>query len=134
MESKKILEALAKIATNQQKILHKLAQALPPDSLPTSKVEVTDGHQAGQVSEPPANDLSAKLQHQDPTKAIVSALGDFYTKTLNGLSVDASKNQVNVSFRAGQATQANYNHVTKTIQNLQNSNVLMGGPYKVVVD
>jgi hypothetical protein len=110
MDSKKILETLVKIAHNQQKIIHKLAQVTP---IPTA--------------------MHAEVQHQDPTKAIISALGTFYTTFLTGLSVNPQTNTVEVSFKPGQATQANYDHVLKTVQTLQTSNILMGGPYKVSV-
>jgi hypothetical protein len=135
MDSKKIIEALVKVANNQQKIIHKLAQQalppLPPDSLPTSKVEVTPGKEAPAPSQPPPISLKPHVPHEDATKAIVSALGDFYGKSLSGISVDPTKNQVNVSFRPGHATQNNYDHVKSIVQKLQNSKVLVGAPYKV---
>lgn len=115
MDSKKIIEKLVKIAHNQQKIIHKLAQ------------------QAG-VSSPVETEMTGKsnpIAHKDSATAIVEALGAFYGRAISDLNVSGSN--VNVAFKPGQATQANYDHVLKVVQSLQNSNVLMGGPYSVKV-
>jgi hypothetical protein len=126
MDSKKILESLVKIAHNQQKIIHKLAQQ-------QSATSFTPGKEQALTAPPNTVIPTQPIVHKDAATAIIQALGHFYTDALTGLSVDPSKNQVNVSFKPGKATQANYDHVMKTVQNLQNSNVLMGGPYKVTV-
>lgn len=132
MDSKKIIETLVKIANNQQKIIHKLAQqALPPDALPSGKVEVTEGKHQAPATDPKTGTPGAQLVHKDPATALTQALGQFYNKALNGLSVDVNKHEVNVSFKPGAATQANYDHVLATVQKLQNNNSIVGGPYKV---
>lgn len=129
MDSKKILETLVKIANNQQKIIHKLAQQAPNEV-----VTFTPGKEQAPVT-PPNTAITKdpnKVVH-DPAATITQALGHFYTDALSGLSVNHNKRAVEVSFKPGKATQPNYDHVLKTVQNLQNSNALMGGPYKVTV-
>lgn len=116
MDSKKIIEKLVKIAHNQQKIIHKLAQQAGV-STPTDTVLPT-GH-------------SNPIAHKDSAAAIIEALGPFYGRVVSDVNVTG--NTVNVTFKPGQATQANYDHVLKVVQALQNSNVLVGGPYSVRV-
>lgn len=126
MDSKKILESLVKIANNQQKIIHKLAQA-------NTDVTIGDSKSQSPVAAPSTGTPAGQIVHKDPATAIIGALGNFYSTVLNGLSVNPRTNTVEVSFKPGKATQPNYDHVMKTVQNLQNTNVLMGGPYKVSV-
>jgi hypothetical protein len=117
MDSKKIIEKLVKIAHNQQKIIHKLAQ----QAVIPSPVNVDMG----------LTGKSNPIAHKDSATAIVEALGPFYTRAISDLNVQG--NNVNVTFKPGQGTQANYDHILKVVQSLQNSNVLMGGPYSVKV-
>lgn len=113
MDSKKIIETLVKIAHNQQKIIHKLAEFQAAEPIPTNLKPGTTP------------------VHQDPATAITQALGPFYNKALTGLSVDQTRHEVNVSFKPNAATQANFDHVLAVVQKLQNSNAIVGGPYKV---
>ena len=126
MDSKKILETLVKIANNQQKIIHKLAQT-------NTDLTVGDSHPQAPTAPTATGITPVPVVHKDPATAIIQALGNFYSAVVNGLSVNSQANAVEVSFKPGKATQPNYDHVLKTVQNLQNSKVLMGGPYKVTV-
>jgi len=131
MDSKKIIESLVKIANNQQKIIHKLAQQtqLAPNEVAT----FTPGKEHVPAAPPSTATPAGQIVHKDPATAITQALGHFYTDALSGLSVNPTKNAVEVSFKPGKATQSNYDHIMKTVQSLQNSKVLMGGPYRVTV-
>jgi hypothetical protein len=121
---KEIIKKLFAIAKNQQKIIHKLAQ---------QNTDVTVGDSKPHAPAAPSNTATpaGQIVHKDPATAIIQALGHFYTDALNGLSVNSIKNTVEVTFKPGKGTQSNYNYIVKTVQNLQNSNVLMGGPYKI---
>lgn len=125
MDTKKVLQMLVKIADNQQKIINKLAQAqgLPPDSLPTSQVSVTEGHGQQQAAPPPPTKLDpAKTQHE-PDKALWNALPPPLQGTLAG-PPSVAGGAMTVKFKPGQATQANYNAVLKHLQELTNKNVI----------
>jgi hypothetical protein len=130
MDSKKIIEKLVKIAHNQQKIIHKLAQALPPDSVPTSGTTYTPGAPPAPA---PAPTPGATAPGAAPTHTEAKAI-------LNSLPADVKNKLVNLEVHNGQVTvqwkvpvqDATFNAVQKTVQNLQQQNVLPGTSYKVV--
>jgi hypothetical protein len=104
MDSKKVLEKLLKIASNQQKIIMKLAQdqGVVPTLTP---------------------------QHMDPNKPqlrpadkVLQALPPAVRQTVNTL--EEHGNEMRVQFQPGKATQPNYDAVLKTLQDLTNQNVL----------
>lgn len=114
MDTKKVLHQLLKIAENQQKIIMKLAQGqLPPDSLPTSQVGVSGGHGMPVSQEPPPQDLSSKQQHVELQKKVLS----INPKLANVIAsiVYGQPGFVNVSFKPGQANQANYEAVRSAV-------------------
>ncbi len=137
MDQKKVIEKLIKIAENQQKIIQKLAQAqgLPPDALPTSQVQMGEGHGAAPASQPPPEKLNPgqpkPTQTQSEGQMIMSALPANVAKAISNIAVTAGN--VNVSFAPGGATQANYDAVLKAVQSLQQANKLPGSNYKVHV-
>lgn len=106
MDTKKILEQLVKVASSQQKIIHKLAQQLPPMN------------------------LAPAVPHKDAKSAILAALGP---AAQNVADLSVHDNTVEVSFHPGHATQANYNHLLKTVEKLQASKALPGASYHVKV-
>lgn len=115
MDQKKVIEKLLKIAENQQKIIIKLAQqALPPDSLPTGGATFsggTDPHSAG-------NALPDHLHHNNPSKSdLQSKILAKNPQLANVISsiVYGEAGTVNVSFKPGQGTQANYDAVLKAV-------------------
>jgi hypothetical protein len=130
MDSKKIIEKLVKIAHNQQKIIHKLAQALPPDSVPTSSSAYTPG---APPSPAPAPTPGAAVPGAAPThteaKAIINSLPADVKNQL--VTLEVHNGQVVVKWKAP-VQDATFNAVTKTVQNLQQQNVLPGTNYKVV--
>jgi hypothetical protein len=68
MNSKKIIQQLIKIAEKQQRIIEKLAQ-LPPDSLPTSQVSMTDSK-----TKPPADPAPQHLRPNIVNKNLAAAI------------------------------------------------------------
>lgn len=132
MDSKKVLEKLLKIAEQQQKIITKLAQALPPDSLPTSQVSMTDGKTQAPASQPPAQDLKPRqLPHQD-VQAMVLAANPKLSGAVASVAYGAP-GQITVSFKPNQATQANYDAVLATVQKLENEQKIQPAGHKVHV-
>lgn len=105
MESKKIIQALIKIADNQQKIIQKLAQQVAQQTL-----------SAG-----------------DPTKkdaaAILHALPANVKPTV--ATVEVHGNDVMVQFHPGQDSDQAFQAVVNTVNNLQSNNVLVGKNYQV---
>jgi hypothetical protein len=139
-DSKKIIEALAKIVNNQQKIIRKLAQAqgLPPDSLPTSQVGVSGGHSQAPAAAPPAGHFAPNKSPaggQTEGQMIHAALPASIQKAVSSVDVPSGGGVVNVAFAPGGATQANYDAVVATIKKLQNTNPpkLPGKSYQVKV-
>lgn len=121
MDSKKVIEKLIRIAENQQKIIMKLAQALPPDSLPSGGATIGGGkeHQLG--SEPPPQHLDpAKTVHQ-PAKVFFDAMSP-QQKALLAASPEVRGSEMHVKFKPGQATQANYDGLLKLLQSLTTQN------------
>lgn len=105
---KDIIKKLLRIAENQQKIITKLAQTLPND-----------------------------LGHDSPTKkealAILSALPPAVRGMVDQLEVHQKPdvNEVKVKFVAGKNSPQAFNAIQKTVQDLQNKNVLAGQSYKI---
>jgi hypothetical protein len=132
MDSKKVIEKLIQIAANQQKIITKLAQALPPDSLPTSEVSMTPGAPAPASSAPPALNLKpTPIVHQDIQTMVLGAnpkLGGVVSSIAYG-----GPGQINVSFKPGHATQPNYDAVLATVQKLENEMKIQPAGHKVRV-
>lgn len=123
MDSKKVIEKLIKIADNQQKIIMKLAQAqgLPPDSLPTSSVNVGGGYSAQLGSEPPPTQLDPNKTVHQPAKVFYEAM-DPAQQGLLATAPEASGSNMNVRFKPGKATQSNYNSLLKLLQSLTSQN------------
>jgi hypothetical protein len=130
MDSKKIIEKLVKIAHNQQKIIHKLAQALPPDSVPTSGTTYTPGVSPSPAPAPtPGNAVPGTAPTHTEAKAIINSLpADVKSQLVN---LEVHNGQVMVKWKVP-VPAATFNAVQKTVQNLQQQNVLPGSSYKVV--
>lgn len=123
MDSKKVLQKLLKIAENQQKIIMKLAQGLPPDSLPNSQVSVTDN----QRPKPPTDTPPAESKPSQPTRTPSRALYDALTPPLKQAVQHVnppSGNEMKVIFFPGKLNQANWDGVRKTYQALLNNNTI----------
>jgi hypothetical protein len=129
MDSKKIIEKLVKIAHNQQKIIHKLAQALPPDSLPTSGTTYTPGSVPGPAPAPAPTSAKPAAPTHTEAKAIINSLPADVKNQM--VTLEVHNGQVMVKWKAP-VSDATFNTVTKTVQNLQQQNVLPGTNYKVV--
>jgi hypothetical protein len=129
MDSKKIIEKLVRIAHSQQKIIHKLAQqALPPDSLPTSGTTFPPGQSVPPVV-PPA---PVPLKPAEPTKTEAKAIIDNLPAPIREhlVQLEVHNGQVKVRWKSP-VSQNVFNVVTKTVQDLQNKNVLPGKSYQV---
>ena len=124
MDSKKVIETLLKIASNQQKIIVRLAQqqGLPPDSLPNSSVSVTDGQQAPPSAPPPPTKLEPAKTQKMPARTLIEALPPAVKQGL--VNIEARGSDLLVKFHPGKATQANYDVILKTLQDLTNKNVI----------
>ena len=108
MDHKKVIESLVKIAENQQKIIHKLAQSMPLTQSIEPKQNITT-HEAGTImnSLPPA------------VKAAVENL-------------EVHGSEVSVKFHPGKGSDQVFNAIVAIVNNLQNTNVLPARGYKVV--
>lgn len=111
MDSKKIIQKLIKIAENQQKIINKLAQALPA----TGKTPAPAPELAPQKMEPTR---TQKL----PAKAILDALDPVTRQTV--VNIEERGDDMMVGFKPNQKTQKNYDAVLNTMKKLTDSNVL----------
>ena len=132
MDQKKVLEKLLKIAENQQKIIVKLAQALPPEALPTSGTTFTPGQAAPAASQPPAQHMAPKkVEHQD-LQAMVLAANPKLSAAIASVAY-GGPGQITVSFKPSQATQANYDAVLATVQKLENEQKIQPAGHKVHV-
>jgi hypothetical protein len=130
MDSKKIIEKLVKIAHNQQKIIHKLAQqALPPDSVPTSSSAYTPDVPPAPSPAPSPTGVNPGAPTHTEAKAIINNLPPAVKQQL--VTLEVHNGQVMVKWKAP-VNDAVFNAVTKTVQNLQQQNVLSGTNYKVV--
>jgi hypothetical protein len=127
MDSKKVIEKLIKIAQTQQKIIEKLAQQVAPPGEP----ELTVGDAPANLGQapaaapnpnPPATNLKPSTAPKTAKKTIWEALPHNVQAALFDLrEVD---NEMHVRFNPGQQTQANYDAVLKTMQDLTNKNML----------
>jgi len=113
MDSKKIIESLVKIANNQQKIIHKLAQQVNPEPIPTAGLSNT----VAPITRPADIILHALPATVKPAVA----------------NLEVSDHEVKVLFHPGKATQGNYDQVLATVRNLQSANKLPGNTYNVKV-
>lgn len=111
MDSKKILEKLLKIASNQQKIITKLAEAQQP------------------APQPAPQPLAAKDTTKQTARAILNALPPNVQQAI--VNIEEKGKEMHVGFKPGQATQANYDAILQTMQKLTDTNVLPHA-YKLV--
>lgn len=125
MDSKKVIEKLIKIAQKQQKIIEKLAQ----DG--TRPVEFTVGDAPANLGQapaaapnpnPPATNLKPSTAPKTAKRTIWEALPHNVQAALFDLR--EAGNEMHVRFKPGQQTQANYDAVLKTMQDLTNKNML----------
>lgn len=125
MDSKKVIEKLVKIAENQQKIIAKLVQAqqgLPPDALPSSKIDFDSGGKAHQLGgDPPVTRLDPAKTVKDPAAVFYGAMTPAQKGLLASAPV-ASGSEMQIRFKANAATQANYDGLLKLLQTLTNQN------------
>ena len=124
MDSKKVLQKLLKIAENQQKIIMKLAQGLPPDSLPNSQVSVTDNEQP----KPPTDTPPAEYKPSSPSKVPSKLLFDTVSAKLPGVLRHVNPprgNEMQLVFAPNKMTQPNYNAVYEVYKGLLSSNQIM---------
>ena len=121
MDEKKVIAKLASIVANQQKIIMKLAQAqgLPPDSLPTSTVNVGGGHPAQLGEQPLPQQLDPNKVSKEPAKVFFESMTP-QQKALLAFAPEVSGNAMNVRFKPGKATQPNYDALLSLLQNLTN--------------
>jgi hypothetical protein len=98
MDSKKIISKLVKIAESQQKIINKLAQALPPQHLDPNRSQ------------------------KRSAEAVLNALAPETRQTI--VNIEEKDNDMLVGFKPGQKTQKNYDAVLATMQKLTNDGVL----------
>ena len=129
MDNKKIIETLVKIAQTQQRAIHKLAQALPPDSIPTSETSFTPGSSTSAPPADPAHLPKPVSPVKTEAKVILDSLPDATKQQLAVLEVHDG--HVLVKWKAP-VNSATFNSVTQTVQNLQGKNALPGKSYKVV--
>lgn len=115
MDSKKVIEKLLKIASNQQKIIMKLAeeQGLTPTSTPVMAPQHLDPNKA----------------EKQTARAVLNALNPAVKQTIVNLEDKGS--EMHVRFKPGQSSDANFNAILQTMQNLTTQNVLPHA-YKLV--
>lgn len=112
MDSKKVIEKLIKIAEQQQKIIQKLAQAVPMAAPPPTAINPVA---------PPKREADTILQSLPPNlKGIVA-------------NIEVHGNTVSVTFQPGKSSQQSYDAVKRLIQQLQQTNQLSGQSYTVHV-
>lgn len=131
MDSKKVIEKLIKIAEQQQKIIQKLAQVLPPDALPTSATSFNDGKEPGAVSAAPPNSLAPAAPSKREAETILTALPAGVKPAVANIEVRGGS--VYITFQPGKATQQVYEAVKNVVQQLQNANRLPQQNYQVHV-
>lgn len=115
MDSKKVIEKLLKIASNQQKIIMKLAQeqGLAPAPTPVMAPQHLDPNKA----------------EKQTARAVLNALTPAVRQTI--VNLEDKGEEMHVGFKPGQATQANYNAILQTMQKLTDQNILPHA-YKLV--
>ncbi len=129
-KEKLIISKLVSLANKQQKLIHKLAQqALPPDSIPTSGTTFTEGKSPTLPSHLSPTALKPAAPTKDESAAILQHLPTAIKGNLADLTVHDG--QVSIKWKTP-VPDAAFNAVTKTVQNLQQQNVLSGKNYKVV--
>jgi hypothetical protein len=124
MDTKKVIETLVKLAQTQQKIIHKMAQAvqlpgsgdvsLTPDQAPTHP----------DTSNPAAN-LTPNKPKMREAQLVLDALPAQVRPTIYAL--DVANNQVRVKFHPGKGSDAAFSAITQAV-----NRVLPPGSYKVV--
>lgn len=126
MDTKKVLQQLVKIADNQQRIINKLAQGLQVVD-PT----LTDQKDPSKAAPPAPGTLkpNAPQKLAPEGQLIMSALPP--AVALNVANIAVVQGAVNVTFKPGQKTQANYDAVKAAVQRLQNAGTLTGRSYQV---
>ena len=124
MDTKKVLETLVKIAGNQQKIILKLAQAqgLPPDSLPTSQVTMTDNQQPKASTDTPPAKSEPEKYTRTPSKSLYDNLPPTVKPAVRHVNPPRG-NEMQVVFAPGKLNQANWDAVLKTYQSLLDGKV-----------
>jgi hypothetical protein len=113
MDNKDIIKKLIKIASNQQKIINKLAQVMP-----------TSLH-ADPVQSLPAPNRPVERE----ADAILHALPADVRATVERIEV--RNNEVLVRFNPGKDSDVAFQTIQKTVNDLQNQNVLPGQSYMV---
>ncbi len=123
MDSKKVIEKLVKIAENQQKIILKLAQAqgLPPDALPTGGATFGGGHEAPLSHEPPPAHLDPAKTQKNPDAVFYGAMSQGQ-RALLAAAPTVKGNEMQIRFKPGAATQANYDGLLSLLQSLTTQN------------
>lgn len=107
MDTKKIIQKLVALAEKQQKIITKLAQAVPAAQ---TGPELAPQH------------LDPNKPNLRPAEAVLNALSPNTRKTVVNLEEHGS--DMMVGFAPGQKTQQNYDAVLATLQKLTNQGVL----------
>lgn len=108
--TKKVLEKLLKIASNQQKIINKLAQDATPDLAPQH--------------------LDPNVSQKQSARALWDSLGPAFTgKVLT--NIEEHGDEMWAGFKPGQKTQTNYDAVLKKMQELTDAGTLQRA-YKLV--
>lgn len=105
MDTKKIIEKLLAVAEKQQKVITKLAQALP------------------------AQHMDPNVATKRDAETILNALPSTVRPAVADLAVHGSL--VNVKFQPEQGTDQAFNVIVQTVQQLQNSGTLSGRNYQV---
>lgn len=124
MDSKKVLQKLLKIAENQQKIIMKLAQGLPPDSLPNSQVSVTDNQKPAPPTDTPPAEMKPSAPSKTPSKLLFDTVNTKMPGVLRHVNPPRG-NEMQLVFAPGKMTQPNYDAVLNVYQGLLNSNQIM---------
>lgn len=114
---KDIIKKLVKIAANQQKIINKLAQEMAQQT----------------PSGAPPNRLEPGSPTKKEAQAILGALPPQVRAAVSQLEVHqgADANEVKVRFVPGKGSSMVFSALQRTIQSLQQSNVLSGSSYKI---
>lgn len=107
MDNKKIIEKLVTLAQKQQKIIAKLAQAVPA---------------AGTTPELAPQHLDPNKPNLRPADTVLNALPPNVKKTI--VNLEERGNDMMVGFHPGQKTQQNYDAVLSTMQKLTNEGTL----------
>ena len=131
MDSKKVIEQLIKIAEKQQRVIEKLAQAIPPGSLPTSGVSYVPGKDPTPPAAPPPTPVAPAPPSKREAETILTSLPANLKPAVKNVEVHG--NGVYVTFQPGKATQPVYDAVKNLVQQLQTANKLPGQNYQVHV-